>query len=140
MSKIDDIINSVDELIEKRAGQKPKEAHSSTKTASEMDSEVRSLAEEIFKGSLDQKEDPVKVASAPGSDLAKIAHAVAIVDTLLNLEELCKVESFAKTASARGIPESEIEAFLNKRAEDIEFVSVAPSIGLGLEKEAAPGK
>lgn len=46
----------------------------------------------------------------------KVAHSIAIVDTLLNMQELVKMAEFEKAALARGFSQPQIEAYMAKTA------------------------
>lgn len=59
----------------------------------------------------------------------KIAHAVAIVETLQNLDTLSKLASFEDKALASGFKEEEVGAFLEKQAEKMPYKSVLKGMG-----------
>lgn len=53
----------------------------------------------------------------------KIAEAIAIVDTLINLEELVKIAHLEEKAKAAGYTEDQVTEFIEKKASP-KFVSV----------------
>lgn len=53
----------------------------------------------------------------------KIAHSIAVVDTLLNLETLSKLAAFEDLAAEKGYSEEQMAKFFEKKAE-VKFRSV----------------
>jgi hypothetical protein len=93
--------------------------HASEKIAAEDPALVLKLAEQLRKG-------PVKEAS--GNDLTvKIAEAISIVDTLINLESILKVAHFEAQAKTAGFSEAQISEYIEKNASP-KFVSVTSMI------------
>ena len=58
--------------------------------------------------------EPITVAAE--TPFEKVAHALAIVETLMNIEQLQKVAAFEKTATERGFTPEQIAEFIEKQA------------------------
>lgn len=112
--RLDDLLNEADELIEKKAAKSQ-----SPVTSSEVeDDEVEKLASALL------AEEDVNLMSAqkraPRGDEdwnleEKVAHAVAIVSVLSQVEELRKLGDFEKTASSKGFSQEEIDQFMGEK-------------------------
>ena len=152
MKSLDSIFAEADQIIADKANAAPSE---SEKTASVADLNLdasMSLTEEILAGDHDLKNkldasSQTKVASEQTDEgftaMEKIAHAVAIVDTLLNITELQKLEKVASVAQDKGFSESDVDAYIEKKASEMDMMSIAPLLGLsvfGMEKEGAATK
>lgn len=137
---INDIFKQADEVIKTASKKAAKEV---TKTASvHVDSEVSQLAEAILNDKMDYTPPAPtrqKVASREMTNMEKIAHSVAIVDTLLNIAKFQELEKLASVAEERGYSKEEIQTYIEKKAMDMEILSVAPMLHLTTEmaKEAS---
>jgi len=127
---IKDIFNEADSIIKKASAKAPEK--SQVKTAS-IDPEIGALADGILNGKFETRPEPVlykKTASVEMSPMEKIAHSVAIVDTLLNIAKMQELEKFASIAEERGYTPEQIKGYLEKRASEMELLSVAPLLHL----------
>lgn len=95
---ISDLIAEADKIVEH---------HMTKQAASHEQEDVFKLAEELKK--------PV---ASPGdlSMTEKIAHAFALVDTVLNLPELVKIAQFEDAAREKGIPSEKVADYFEKNA------------------------
>lgn len=139
---INDIFNEADEVIKKASSQKK----TVEKTASVND-EVTDLAQAVLKGKFDMTapQGTEKIAESQMTPMEKIAHSMAIVDTLLNLSSLAKLEKIAQVAQEQGYSPNQINQYIEKKASEIELVSVAALIkdnfdGMESEKTASINK
>jgi hypothetical protein len=64
------------------------------------------------------------IGDIEGNSLVKVAHALAIVDTLFNLPVIVKMAEFEKAAAALGHSEDTIADFFEKNAQAFETKSV----------------
>lgn len=117
---LSDLIKDADDIIFGRQPVQEKTAGAAEKELS--DEDIFKLAEQIKRPSQPQTE---KLAEDDFSMTMreKLAHAVALVDTLLNLPTLAKVAEFEDRARAEGYSDAEIAAQLEKTA-GIKFRSV----------------
>lgn len=110
---IGQLLAEADEMIEKNA------AATSTKKAAAQPAEesVEVLAERLLKlgGQADTAEDP--------GLLPKLAHAIAVVDTLLNLPTLAKVAALEEKAREAGHSDEAIAAYFEKNASALPTIS-----------------
>ena len=104
MRNIDQLMAEADQIIEKNM-----EKSASQKTAS--DDDIFKLAAQV-RGQPAQPEGESNVVTLT----EKTAEAVAIVNTLLNLEELTKIAQFQKMAQEQGYNSEQISGVLEKRA------------------------
>jgi len=112
MSKsINALIAEADELIL---------GHYELKTASVKEDDVFKLAEELRASELPAADEDYSMTE-------KIAHAVAIVDTLINLPELVRVAGFEKKAKESGFTNEQICGLFEKKA-SVKFKSVLDMI------------
>lgn len=108
--KLCDILADLDARIEKRAQAKT----ASAPAASDGDDDVQKLAREFVEnGPADQTEQH---HSETLTEAEKIAHSMAVVETLLGGEKLAKLCDFEKAALERGVPEEKVQEVLNKYA------------------------
>jgi hypothetical protein len=117
---LSEIIRDTDEIVSRRVSEKTASPSQDELT----DDDVFKLAEQIRKA----PSVPTEKKASQNEDLEftmreKIAHAVALVDTLLNLPTLIKVAQFEDSAKAQGYSDAEITAQLEKTA-GIQFRSV----------------
>jgi len=119
---ISDLLNEADDIIEKRASV-------STPISSDVDDGTIKLAEDLETWGLDapkEEAESVKVASVevdPYLDInEKVAHAIAIIDTVMNLPLVQKIAEFEKKAAEQGFSKEEIDEFVKKanRAKKLE--------------------
>jgi len=104
------LLAEAQEIMEKRASLRPEAPKS------EM---VVKLANELRKA---------PESAEPGTDLTvKVAEAIAIVDTLLNMEEILKVAHFEAKARESGVTDEQITDYIEKKASP-KFVSVVSMI------------
>lgn len=109
---ISDLISEADEIL-------------AIKTASEQKPVAQ---DDIYKLASDLKKTAKQEESSDDLTVTeKIAHAVAIVDTLLNLAEMKKIADFEKKAQDAGYPEEKVSSFFEKRA-SVNFRSVLDMI------------
>lgn len=108
---LNDLIREADTIIEKKASKnKP-----AVQTFDDEDEISKLAALMVGDDQLAPKQE--KVASAiVETPFEKIAHAIAIVETLINIEELQKLASFEDQARDKGFSETQIEEFIEKRA------------------------
>lgn len=104
---IDDILNEADEIINSKGTEK-------TAAPAPTEDDVTSLARLLM--------DPAqvtKLAAQPESFEMnlheKVAHAIAIVDTLGQIEELQKLAQLEAAALERGVPQEQIDAFIQEK-------------------------
>lgn len=120
---LSDLIKDADNIIFGRPSSQEKTAGKAEADLTEAD--IFKLAEQIRKA----PEAPVvekRAAKADEIDFTlreKVAHAIALVDTLLNLPTLQKVAEFEESARAAGYTSAQIQAELEKTA-SIKFRSV----------------
>lgn len=109
--RLEDLLNDADELIEKKASKTKK---ADTVSIAE-DDEVTKLAHELLaEDSVEEK--PQAPAAAPWSFEEKVAHAVAVVGILSQIEELEKIGQFEKVASEKGFNQEQLDHFLGEKA------------------------
>ena len=110
MRRLDDIINDVEAEIAKTGGQE--------KIASALpnDEDIFALAAQLEKTSEEAPQQPVEVDDGLQTLTEKVAHAIAIVDTIQNLPHLIQMADFEKQAVAKGYTEAQIEDFMAKQA------------------------
>lgn len=138
---LNDIFKEADEVITKHAKDNKASSSTQTKTAS-VDPEVATLAQEVLKGSYDQATASEKIASPKLTNMEKIAHSMAVVDTLINLSGMAKLEKTAQVALDSGYSEEQVADYIEKKASTMEFVSVAALIKdnfEGVESEKTAG-
>lgn len=110
---IQDLLNEADVVIEKRAS-------AVALVSSDGDDEAVKLAESLENWGLGvPKKEEVKTASHEGKtpqyDInEKVAHAIAIIDTVMNLPLIQKLEEFEKVAEEKGFSKEEIDGFVKK--------------------------
>lgn len=114
---LSDLIKDADEII---FGRQPGEEKTAARSEPEIaDDDIFKLAELIRKAP-ELPEVAEKLASDDDELVLtmreKVAHAVALVDTLLNLPTLEKVAAFEDQARAAGYSDKEIAAQLEKTA------------------------
>lgn len=111
MSKsLNALMKEADDIIESRL----------SKQADIPESEIYKLASDLRAMPTDQgSELPV----AEYSILEKIAYARAILDTVLNLDYLTKIEKFEKQAAEAGLPREKVASYFEKNA-GLKFRSV----------------
>lgn len=107
---VNTLLAEAEQIMAKHASQKPEKTDSSV---------VLKLAEQLRK--TQGEEDPNT------SLTVKIAEAIAIVDTLINLEQIVKVAHFEGQARNAGYDEAQIADFIEKKASP-KFVSVVSMI------------
>lgn len=107
---VNSLLAEAEQIMTKHASKKPENADSSV---------VLKLAEQLRKG---------QVAEPEATSLTvKIAEAIAIVDTLINLEQIIKVAHFEGQAKEAGYNDDQIADFIEKKASP-KFVSVVSMI------------
>lgn len=135
MSKsIDQLLNEADTIIEKRASddtQSQEELDLTSddevvKLASFLMEEDKEFAEQVTPpksthekvASTQVSEDEVNMGTLEPQSvyIEKIAESLAIVDTLINIQELAKAHEFEKRAKAAGYNDEQIEEYLQKQA------------------------
>ena len=102
---LSDILKEADESIEKRASKKIE------KTASADDVEIEKLAAFLNAQSL---EKVAGITEPIETEIEKTAHAVALMETALALEDN-KIAEFIKTAKDNGHGDEEISIYLNEK-------------------------
>jgi len=109
---INDILQEADDLISKKVA-----AAAIVPT----EDDVMKLASEL-------RADPPAAEEMSDYTLSeKLAHAAALLDTLINFEELMKVAAFEEDARSKGISQEVIAEFFEKRAA-LQFRSVTELI------------
>lgn len=101
---LSDILNEAEGIIEKRASEKP--VAQSFDAVEKYASFLNGLASAA----------PSPAAPEEFNLLEKIAHAIAIVDTLTFLEEHEKIAQFEDICRERGYSEEQIAGFIEKKA------------------------
>jgi len=91
-------------------------------TPAVQDDDVFKLAEELVKGAADRGIQEVR-SEDDYSFTEKVAHAVAIVDTILNLQEIEKIAAFTKEAKNKGFSDKQVSEYFEKKA-SVNFRSV----------------
>ncbi|MCJ7520614.1 MAG: hypothetical protein MUP21_00080 [Dehalococcoidia bacterium] len=130
MRSINDMIRDADEIFEKRASKQ--ENTKSTKSSGYSDEDIFKLAEEL-RGPTKAPVVRDKVANDDGeTKLAftlreQIVHSAAIIDTLLNLEQLVKCAALESAAREKGFSEEQIQSFFEKNA-SVGFRSILSEI------------
>ena len=104
---INDLLYEADEIISKHAQQKKPEIK---------EDDIFKLAEAITTQPPEQKEVQFNLTE-------KIAHAAAILDTLINLPQLVKIAEFEQKAKEAGYNDGQIAEFFEKKA-SVKLVSV----------------
>jgi len=107
VKSLDTLLSEADSLIEMKLAQKTPEPQDN----------IFKLAEEL-KTSGRASDDDIAY-----SITEKIAHSIAVVDTLLNLETLSKMASFEDKAASSGYTEEQLSKFFEKKAA-VKFRSV----------------
>lgn len=111
---IGQLLAEADEMIEKNAAAA---SVGSEKTAGVEEESVEALADRLLKmGGQEAKEQDPNL-------LAKVAHAVAVVDTLMNLPTLAKVAELEDKAREAGHSDEAISAYFEKNAGSFQLVS-----------------
>ena len=110
--KLADILADLDVMLEKRAQEK----QDSVPAASEDDGEIEKLAEDF----LDFEPEASSNEVIELNEAEKIAHSMAIVETLLCGSDLKKACAFEKEALRRGASTEDISATLTKFANKTE--------------------
>lgn len=95
---INDLIAEADQIIEKHT----------TKTAAAQSDDVFKLAEELTR--------PADDSEFHMTMTEKVAHAFALVDTVLNLPEIVKLAQFEEEAVKKGIAPERIAGYFEKNA------------------------
>lgn len=107
-----DLIRDADELItSKLASPKPQV----------QEDDIFKMAKELVKN------DEVPVTDNDYSMAEKIAHSIALVETLINMPALIKVAEFEKKAKESGFTSEQISDYFEKKA-SINFVSIAQAL------------
>jgi hypothetical protein len=119
------MIRDADEIFEKRASKTRETGRDSTKI-SYSDEDVFKLAEELRRPT---KKHEKTAESGDETAVAltlreKLAHSVALVDTLLNLERLEKLAAFESAAREKGFSDQQIQSYFEKNASVSSFRSV----------------
>ena len=104
MNHIDQLIKEADSIIDGRREEPALQAD---------DNETVKLASMLVQN--DSVYTPVQ--ASPETLVEKLAHAVAIVDIAVNFEQFQKLAQFQEQARSQGIPEEQIAAYLEKRAQ-----------------------
>lgn len=113
-------LREADEIIEKRASQgKPQ-------TSAPSEDEVIKLASLLTQSEVAQQ--PQAETSSIQTLTEKVAHAIALVDTLMNLEQIQKLAEFEKKAKAAGHSDEQIEEFIKQASAGEKFKSVLKSL------------
>jgi len=110
---INDLLNEADSIIESRVD--------NTKTASlaiqDNDDDIVSLAAELDRVGV--QFENTKYASLTvdleETPFEKVAHAIAILETVQFINQEKELEKIAKLAQERGIPQVEIDSFLQEK-------------------------
>lgn len=108
---LDTLLSEADALIDSKLD---------CKTPAPQD-DIFKLAEELTHSGRSTNEDMALTLTE------KIAHSIAIVDTLLNLESLSKMASFEDKAKESGFSNEQISEFFEKRS-SVKFRSVLDEI------------
>ena len=131
MRSLNDMIRDADEIFEKRASKQ--ENTKSTKSSGYSDDEIFKLAEELKSPSrtsaarekLAEHDGETKIAFTLRE---QIAHSAAIIDTLLNLEQLEKFAALESAAKEKGFSDAQIQSFFEKNASTAGFRSILSEI------------
>lgn len=141
---LNQLLNEANSIIEKKASVNT-QSHMEleltaddevVKLASFLMEEDKELAEQVAPrkthekvASIQVSEDEVNmgVLEPQSVYIEKIAESLAIVDTLINIQELAKLENFEKKARAAGHSDEQIEEYLQKQAK----ASAAKGMGTG---------
>jgi hypothetical protein len=104
------ILQEADEIIGSRSG-------GQVKTASSLkDEDILNLAALLQAPQVKQASEELVDSDENMTVTEKIAHALAITECLMNLDELAKMHQFEKAAQEKGYSEAQIEEFIEKRA------------------------
>lgn len=107
MARLDTLLDEADELISKRL------AGGQEKTGAAVgDDDIFKLAEEV-RNPAPRSEEP---SSAIVTLTEKVAHALAISETMMNLPVLVQIDQLTKTAQDKGISAERIDAYIEKLA------------------------
>jgi hypothetical protein len=101
------LIKDADTIIEKRGGGQQ------VKTASVKEDDIFKLAEQIRTS---RPEVSIEVPNDVVTLVEKIAHAVCLVDTMLNLDTLSKIDKLEKVAKEKGMTDDQISKWFEKKA------------------------
>lgn len=104
--KLCDLLADLDVRIEKRAQAKSMPAPAT----SEDDAEIKKLAQD-FVDATPEPEETIQL-----TETEKIAHSMAVLETILGGEELAKLVEFEKTATERGVPRGQLQEAITKYA------------------------
>ena len=107
VKSIAQIFQEADVAIEKRA-------NANAVVPSRKDDDIFKLAEAV-RASAPQTEEPLP----PLSDFTeeeKLAHALALTETVLSGKEILALQQLEKTAKERGVPDEEVQAFFDRAA------------------------
>jgi hypothetical protein len=114
---INSIIEDADKIINSKVASGP---------ALPQDDDIFKLASNLTKGtSAGLSEDDFTLTE-------KIAHAIAVVDTILNIPAMAKIANFTKVAQDQGYTEGQISEFFEKNS-SVEFRSVFDLLTKGVE-------
>lgn len=122
---IDQLLREADDIIERRASEKTASVSSSATT--EDDDSVEKLASALLSPA-HQPEQVTAQESAIQTPFEKIAQAIVLVETLMNLDELAKVHQFEKMAHEKGFSEEQISQYMDKIAAGMDYKRLAPMI------------
>jgi hypothetical protein len=100
------LIKDAETIIEKRAGKQEKKASIVEDDIFKLAEQIRTSKPEVF----------VQVPDDVVTLTEKIAHAVCIVDTLLNIDTLTKVDKLEKVAKEKGMTDAQINKWFEKNA------------------------
>ncbi len=118
---ISDLLKEADSVMaEKTAGVKT----ASQKTVVDYDAEVKSLHDMMMKEA-SSVQIPQEIEETP---IEKIAHACAIVETVLDMQSEIRQQKIASAALEQGFSQEEVEEYMEKNASD--FLPMHKILGL----------
>ncbi|NDC22583.1 MAG: hypothetical protein EBZ49_00410 [Proteobacteria bacterium] len=120
MRNLEQLLADADAIIEKRASVNQPETQNT-----ETDEDIAKLANYLLAG------EEKTTESQEETIFEKAAHAVAIVETIQNIEQIKKLAEFEKRALEAGHPQEEVDAYIDKLALTIPTKYVAGLTALG---------
>lgn len=129
---IDQLLNEADEILEKRASDADaSQEKTASQNRSDEDEDIFKLAEDLRNAQQKTASDEEQPSPELNMNLSeKIAHSMAIVDTIVNLPLLSQLSEFEKKAQEKGYSEEQIAEYSEKIASG-KVKTIATLLGTG---------
>lgn len=123
MTSLEKLLSEADSIIEKRASVEPQ-----LEQSVEVDAEIAKLANYLMAGE-EATQSPENAVEE--TLFEKAAHAIAIVETISNIEQIKKLADFEKRALEAGHSQQDVDAYIDKLAANIPNKYLAGLASLG---------